>query len=459
MSRWQWVLVAVLVVEVAGGAVYLGRHVARPRPPLPDLALVDASTAQDIRDRAATCYSAEDWRKLAATLFAAGFFSESEACYRQALEMGPQRADLHYDWGFLLSQMGRMNESNHQFRQALDLGYTRPDHCWYFVGRNYLRLEQPDKAAEAFGKGTDLLANRYEWSRILYRQGRLDKASDLAEAVQRADPRAIEANFMSHRIELALGHTAKADEYHELGDLATHKLPTPFMHEWYRLEKIRKQEMSFERHYDRAHELMNAGKFEPAAEVLRQMIQEKWDAPALDRLAFVEEKRGNSDQAVRLLEEILERLGPSSKYLEQLGVTLEEIGRLEKAREAWQQGLAVHSQENLKSLCSSLQESYARSGDEDKVKYYLARVAFYVGVEKFRAWEFPMAEKALSDAVSMDPNLTQAWFYLGEARRWLNEKEPAREAYERCLQLNPQHGRALLGLQRLNRKNSPADQN
>ena len=45
------------------------------------------------------------------------------------------------------------------------------------------------------------------------------------------------------------------------------------------------------------------------------------------------------------------------------------------------------------------------------------------------------------------------WFYLAETRRFLGDAAGAKAAYERCLQINPDDGRALRGLERL--KSSP----
>ena len=43
-------------------------------------------------------------------------------------------------------------------------------------------------------------------------------------------------------------------------------------------------------------------------------------------------------------------------------------------------------------------------------------------------------------AVELEPELDHAWFYLGETRRLLGREATAREAYERCLKVNPDHG-------------------
>jgi len=51
----------------------------------------------------------------------------------------------------------------------------------------------------------------------------------------------------------------------------------------------------------------------------------------------------------------------------------------------------------------------------------------------------------------LDDGHAHTWFYLGETRRLLGDTAGAELAYRRCLQVNPDHGRALQGLERLKR--------
>jgi predicted TPR repeat methyltransferase len=46
-------------------------------------------------------------------------------------------------------------------------------------------------------------------------------------------------------------------------------------------------------------------------------------------------------------------------------------------------------------------------------------------------------------SVKHDPQFVPGWFYLGESRRLSGQREQAITAYEACLKLNPNHGRAL----------------
>ena len=55
----------------------------------------------------------------------------------------------------------------------------------------------------------------------------------------------------------------------------------------------------------------------------------------------------------------------------------------------------------------------------------------------------------LRRAVEADPGLAHAWHVLGEAHRAGQRPADARAAYERCLAIDPDHGRARRALKLL----------
>jgi Tfp pilus assembly protein PilF len=59
------------------------------------------------------------------------------------------------------------------------------------------------------------------------------------------------------------------------------------------------------------------------------------------------------------------------------------------------------------------------------------------------------AVSALRRAVEADPGLAHAWYALGEAHRAGRQPADARTAYERCLAIDPDHGRARRALKLL----------
>ena len=60
----------------------------------------------------------------------------------------------------------------------------------------------------------------------------------------------------------------------------------------------------------------------------------------------------------------------------------------------------------------------------------------------FEAFEF-------EEAVELVPDSVIGWYYLAETRRLLGDGSGAKKAYQTCLELDPQHGRAQRGLARL----------
>ncbi|MCP4814503.1 MAG: tetratricopeptide repeat protein [Planctomycetaceae bacterium] len=89
---------------------------------------------------------------------------------------------------------------------------------------------------------------------------------------------------------------------------------------------------------------------------------------------------------------------------------------------------------------------YEKNGETDKA----SRQEGLMGLEKaILAWnrnEVRTAMIELNQAVELVPDSAVAWFYLAETRRLLGDERGAAEAYEKCLQLQPQHGRARRGI-------------
>jgi tetratricopeptide (TPR) repeat protein len=68
------------------------------------------------------------------------------------------------------------------------------------------------------------------------------------------------------------------------------------------------------------------------------------------------------------------------------------------------------------------------------------------------AWRENQVAPALAEfekAAELLDNHAHTWFYLAEARQLQNDDEGAREAYKRCLDIDPDHGRALRRLAQL----------
>jgi cytochrome c-type biogenesis protein CcmH/NrfG len=64
------------------------------------------------------------------------------------------------------------------------------------------------------------------------------------------------------------------------------------------------------------------------------------------------------------------------------------------------------------------------------------------GIERLDSNQPVVAMEALTEATARDPGSAAAWHFLGEAYRAQGRTADARAAYDRCLALDPNHGRA-----------------
>jgi tetratricopeptide (TPR) repeat protein len=76
---------------------------------------------------------------------------------------------------------------------------------------------------------------------------------------------------------------------------------------------------------------------------------------------------------------------------------------------------------------------------------------FFVGEIYRLQRKFRSADIAYTTAVRLDPNSALWWYRLGTVRESAGEKNPAAEAYERALRLNPNYREASEGLERVRR--------
>jgi tetratricopeptide (TPR) repeat protein len=448
MTRWQKSAAVVLLVELILGGVLVYRRLQMAPPPLPDLSALDSVTAAELRDLADQCRSSEDWRHLAAVYQAVGFFPEAEACYRQAAVLRGDDAWIAFEWAFCLSRLGRTSAAIEQYQRALKLGHSQPANCWYFIGQNCLREEKANDAASVFAQAPDLAAAGYERAKLHYRAGESQEARALLDKVLADHPLTTAPNYLRGRIETALKNPRAAAAFRDRAERGGLRLPSPFDEEWERVSTLR-QQIGLAGRATRCRDLMQAGEFPQAADCLRELLRLHWEASSADQLADIEIRARRPAEAVRLLEEVLEREGPSLHYLWRLADAYEEMGQLDKAVPLWERAIRLTSPQYVKDVYFKLGSAYAQTGQIDKAKQSIAAFHHARGVEAFWQGDTALAQAELAKALEQSPDNAAAWFYLGECRRLEGNPAKAREAYERCLKISPEHGRAHDGLSQL----------
>jgi tetratricopeptide (TPR) repeat protein len=435
-------LAIIIFVELLVGAWLVVDRSRQKAPPQPDLTLVDSFAADQLRDRTRTIKTVSDWRELGEQLMAVGYFPEAESCHRVAAQMDPRDATFAYQWAFALERLGRTADATQVYRRAADLGHPQPDECRYMAGRCLLRAEDPDGAAIEFESAAAVPAARYELARLQFRAGRLDDALRTLAPLLTEFPDAIQPATLRHRIAHQMGDRYGAFVFADRADRATRRLPNPFDADATRLIDTRSR-LGIHGRNKEAERLLRNGRFADAEKLLRESLSVRWHPVSVDLLAEVAIGQSRKDEAIRLLEEVVARDGPTVHILARLGDALAESGRIPEAQGAWRRSAALGGLVESRDTLYRLAESLERSGDREGHRRHLTRALVGAGVERFRAGAIPDARFLLEEASQKSPGCAVAWFYLGEAHRISGRRSEALDAYRKCLAADPEFGRAL----------------
>ncbi|MBN9523225.1 tetratricopeptide repeat protein [bacterium] len=438
MTRAQKLLAAVIAVELIGGAVILVPRAGRVAPPAVDLADTDPATAADLR-----AIAPSDFAKLGGAYLAAGFYPEAEACYRHAAEREPA-AEAIFKHGFALERLGRVEEANGRYREAIDTRHRRAADLWYYIGRNHLRLEQPNEAATAFARAGSLPAARFEEALAAARAGKDRDADAAAERLAADLPEVYPPAALRHRLAVLRGDSraaaVRADEFAR----RPRPLPTPWDAE---VEWVfgTAAGLGQERLFRDAGRLAQEQRFDAAEARLREALAAGWAPEVADRLAEVAFVLGRREEAERVLTDAVARGGPSAMLLWRLGQAHAALGRPGDALAAWERASRLAAGPVAEGVYRDLADGYAKAGDGEKAKRAAARADLAAGLAELTAGRPAEAAGVLARATEADPQLAHAWYALGESHRRAGRPADARAAYDRCLGIDPDHGRALRG--------------
>jgi tetratricopeptide (TPR) repeat protein len=444
MRRPDWVLVVVIAAELAVGGFLFVRNRLVPTPPVPDLSIVDARVASHVRESAASCRTPDDWAGLGTTYIAYGYFPEAEACARHAAGHQPADAVRAYEWAFALERIGRLEDANVQYERAVGLGHPQAKECWYHIGRNWLRLERADEARSAFERAGALAGARYELARLSFHLGDEAGAATLADQLATDFPTAVQPHLLRHKIDVLRDRPTAA----VAGDRAYRfqtNLWTPFIRDVQRLEDAHLA-VGLAHEKKEAERLLASGRWATAEPRLRAAFAERWDPEMADLVAEVEFSRGDPAAAERVLREAIDRAGATPHLLYRLADALERSGQPDQAEAAWLRATALGTGAAVKNSYHRLALLYQKARKADAARAAEARAYAGAGHEFVVTGRPGEAKTLLEQALQADSKLPAAWFYLGEANRLLGQTAAARAAYQKCLDLEPTHGRARRGL-------------
>lgn len=449
MRREISVTLVVIAIEcIVFGYLYY-QKAFQPTPPQPNLAVVDSFTEEDLTFFRDTTKEPEDWHWLGQAYMAAGYYAEAKATFARAAELMPESPWVAFDNGFCLSRVGQVVEGNAEFQRAIKLGHPKAADAMYFIGRNHLRNEDPENAEIAFRKAVKIPLAKFELAKILYRLGELDEAETLLTEVVRAEKGTVQTFVLRSQIELKRGNVAGAEKQSIEADSKWVRIKSPFGEQRSRLME-NNSKFGF---YLKAKEAMaKVAQHENrvARTKVKEVLDQEFDLMVHDSFIKLDIFVGRVKEALELIEERIERFGPSSSILLTLGDVRKMRGDDELALEAWKQGIDINSDKSARDCCKRVADFYGgQLADKQKSLLYQAVGAELYAKEGILLEEFELANKQASLAVKYNPESAEAFYLLGRSELGLGMTDAAAISFTRCLELEPTHGRALLCLKTL----------
>ncbi|MBD3675734.1 MAG: tetratricopeptide repeat protein [Planctomycetaceae bacterium] len=452
MSRIVVLLWFVLLVEsfVCGRAVW--QRANRVEPPSVALSELDLDTARELQklQQDTEFGSAENWKHLAEAYLGEGYFPQAEQTFQQAISLNPADEQALYGQAFCLERMGRMERALSIFEQLVDSQDSQlAQTCWYQIGRNRLRLEDPEGAEQAFREIADFPPAAYQLAKLLIRTGHTEEGTAIVEKQLDELPNSL-------KFKQLLAYAAETSGDRELA--------------WQRRLDVQRAEYQLTLEYGMSYISLFRGKL-GLQKQLAACLQLKNSgtlserADCLDRaLAMIEEHdllnyqsvyvaaaqvalgEGRLEEAFDLLETLHQQEYRTPEVLELEGDIYQQMGDPERARALWLEavGLVPTSERHEK-----LAQSFEESGQSEVAHLHEGLALFYRGTNAYRENRLEAAQSLLSKSTQYYPDYTETWYYLGLVKAEQGSLEDARDAWKRCLTLNPEHGRAWEMLEHL----------
>jgi tetratricopeptide (TPR) repeat protein len=452
MNRFQKILFLLLILQ-CGGIVYL--LISRQSPvalPPSHLEMLEEPLASEIRqlEESFQGNSSSEWTKMADVYRAFGLFPQAEYCYQQAVRMAPRDLEALYKWGLCLDLLGETRSASERYRRIIRLARESPEHaervsyCWLKIGENRLREEDEKSAEAALRNALSLPRASLLLGRILLRQNRADEALAVLRELNERHPDLVDGNQMRAWAEAAAGNRELALYYSDK-TLRSDGLIS-FWDPLYQEVLVKREQMGSQAWHSKSRQLAGAGDFNQAIQWARKSLEAFWTEERAQHLAKLLLQTGQTREALAAAEECIARVGASAETLDIIGVCWVKLGNDAMAAEAWERALLFEPTPDLYNKLAAMAQ---RAGHAERQVYYQALSQYQAGKNAWVKDELSSAREHLELAVQLYGGHSLSWFYLAETRRLQGELASARVAYERCLELDPFHGRAIQGLERI----------
>ena len=389
----------------------------------------------------------QSWVTIGDFYCAFGLLPEAEYCLQEAARLGTLNEDGLLLRGNIISRLGRMEEAEQYFRQVIDFHGERASDAWIQLGLDALRRNDPKQAEKALRQSGDQPVAMLALARLLMRTDRATEALILLDRILELYPGSLRALQLKSWACEALGDDQGARENYELSlrHVQVISMLTPVrqhdeeMHQQHGPGRFLFESGRMEQRGDQAAAV---DLVEQAIEAMKPLRRSYYSMRAAQLYLEIDRPK----PALRHLRLVLLIDGETTENWELVGNAWYALGDKQKARQAWLEGTRFRASKFVPAnqyLQRNLAEAFTESGESELARYHTGMMHHESGLLAWRKNDLRSALVAFTAAVENVPEHAANWYYLAETRRAENDREGARVAYQQCLQLDANHGRAI----------------
>ncbi|MEX1230635.1 MAG: tetratricopeptide repeat protein [Planctomycetaceae bacterium] len=438
------IVVVVEAIACLGAVVY---RAGRPAFPVFNAAIVDRLTAENLEDVSwrLSPDHLDDWNRLGETYLVHGSYRQAEACYRHAEMNGLNVTEVRLGRGISLERLGRTSEAIEIFRSLADeAGSELRAEVWYRIGRNLLREERPEQAELAFREVLEFVPAKFQAAKLLIRADRADEAEPLVDELLRLGLGVMEIDQLAGRLSRALGDEENVRKFRERIERDPNRLTVGRTVAFYRQAR---QQYGAARLLVEADAKEKANRLEEAEAAFERVLTYDFSEPLAVKVAALNLRLNRPAKSIDVCHRSIRQGGASAAVLDQLASAHMALGDWDEAIETWERSVGIALRP---SNCAHLAAAYRRRGENDRAARLEAMASFARGVGFYRIDKIEQAEAELQASYEREPSFAPTAYYLGRIALLRDKPDEAKSFFEKCLQLDPGHGRAYSALMRFN---------
>jgi len=395
--------------------------------------------------------SQSDWVNLGQIYTTYALMPEAEYCFQRAVALGSLSLEQQFKYGICLSRRGKLEKAIAVLLPVSKSNNELAVHANLQIGFDYLRLNKRDEARAALNNArTDGIA-KLSLARILIREDRVTEAIEVLDGLIQTNPNSMRAHQMRSWAFEILGDEQEARisydlSMHTSGMVMIHPLSRSWDEETVgrmgAAQHLTASSVALQQHeYDRAIK---------EGELALELIAPLWRPGYGIQMIQSHMANENPTEALAYLAKWLVHDGESAQLWELAGDAFLARGDAGQAEAAWLRGAQVRASRSVTAnaeACRKLADLYATQGKTDLAVLYTGWHQFESGRLQWRDNHIREAIVLFTQASVQLPDEDRVWFYLAEAHRAMNDRAAAREAYQKCLAIDENHGRARVGLE------------